>query len=411
MTSPRDRAAQVTDFLTPVRAVMLFVDGLALLGAGFLVLDASALTLLERRRSLALLRALGARRRVIAIGLFGETALVGLVSAALGWLVGGVVARLVVAAIPSVVEGEFRFRFGFFAPWWVLPAALVLGGAVAVAASAGAVIGAARLSPLVAMQPVGVPRAPAPRRVTRSTGVPLLGGVATAAGVVVLLSVSVGPAVAVLTAALLLGGVITTFWALRDPVAWAMAALAARGRRASRLATAALRAAPQRVFAVLTAVTVATAIAVATTGITHATSARAETMFSSYDHSDLVAQTAPFGYYPWSQALPAKYVDRVVQLPSVRDVVIDRFLLVELHSEPTLVVALGRGSHDPIAALASRVARRALGHGGSAVVTRRFATTQHVGLHERIALPTPVGTRVVRIAGIATLVAGSTTGS
>ena len=116
VTSPRDRAAQVTDFLTPVRAVMLFVDGLALLGAGFLVLDASALTLLERRRSLALLRALGARRRVIAIGLFGETALVGLVSAALGWLVGGVGARLVVAAIPSVVEGEFRFRFGFFAP-------------------------------------------------------------------------------------------------------------------------------------------------------------------------------------------------------------------------------------------------------------------------------------------------------
>src|SRR5207253_1570159 len=134
--------------------------------------------------------------------------------------------------------------------------------------------------------------------------------------------------------------------------------------------------------------------------ITSATRARADTMFSSYARSDLVVQTAPFGYYPWSQALPVSYVDRIAQLPSVRAVVADRFLLVEHDHQPTLVAALGRGSSDPIAALAGRVARRTLERGGSAIVTRRFATTQHVGVHQLVRLPTPAGTRLVRIAAV-----------
>ena len=100
----RDRAANVT------RAYRVNLDMLAmvaLLTGAFLVFSTQALSILRRRASLALLRAIGVTRRQLELALLAEGVLIGIAGSALGVALGQGIAMLALAGLGGDLGGGY----------------------------------------------------------------------------------------------------------------------------------------------------------------------------------------------------------------------------------------------------------------------------------------------------------------
>jgi putative ABC transport system permease protein len=122
------RALSATEagLLTRMHRLMLFVTLAALLAAGLCAFGTLADLALERRREIALMKALGAGRRRIVGQLVAESLVIGLLGGALGWLMGLGFAELIAGQVFHAVLGM---------RWSVPP--IVMGLALLVAAVAG----------------------------------------------------------------------------------------------------------------------------------------------------------------------------------------------------------------------------------------------------------------------------------
>ncbi|MBS1200314.1 MAG: h16 [Proteobacteria bacterium] len=100
----RDRAANVT---RAYRVNLNMLAMVALLTGAFLVFSTQALSVLRRRSSLALLRALGATRRQVEAALLAEGILLGAAGSAVGVLVGQAVAWLALARLGGDLGGGY----------------------------------------------------------------------------------------------------------------------------------------------------------------------------------------------------------------------------------------------------------------------------------------------------------------
>jgi putative ABC transport system permease protein len=127
----RDRAISVT---RAYRVNLNMLALVALLTGAFLVFSTQALSVLRRRRSLALLRAIGVTRRQLQWALVGEGAALGTAGAAAGIVLGAVIAAVILRLLAGDLgNGQLRAASAVLhAQPWALLAFFAAGTAVAV---------------------------------------------------------------------------------------------------------------------------------------------------------------------------------------------------------------------------------------------------------------------------------------
>ncbi|QIK72305.1 ABC transporter permease [Propioniciclava coleopterorum] len=133
--------------------------GVALLVGALIIGNTLTILLTQRRRSIGLLRAVGATRRQVLERVLAEAVLLG--------AVGSLVAVPLAVAAAAVIAGwaTHSLDFGLVVPWGAVAGAVGLGFLITVVAAVGPVLRVTRVSPLEALQPaVPVSRAAAHAR-------------------------------------------------------------------------------------------------------------------------------------------------------------------------------------------------------------------------------------------------------
>jgi len=156
--------------------------GVALLVGTFLISNTFSIIVASRTRELALLRALGARRRQILLSVLGEAALTGLAASAVGVGVG----YLMAGGLKSLL-GAFGLSLPSSATVLAgrtVVAAMTVGVVVTVLTSLLPALRATRVSPMAALREGGIPtnRSVRPGRVALGLILGVLGGLALARG-------------------------------------------------------------------------------------------------------------------------------------------------------------------------------------------------------------------------------------
>jgi putative ABC transport system permease protein len=203
------------DFLGLMRTFLLVFAGIALLVATFSIVNTFSITVAQRARDGALLRALGATRAQILGSVVVEAIVVG-VAASLAGLLGGVGIAAGLRALFQAIGGDLPSEGLAITPTTLVVAPLV-GIVVTLVAGIGPAVRASRVSPLAALRDVALDRSGTSRMRIAAGALGVLGGLA-----VLGTSISVGGdgalPLAGLGAALLLAGVITSGPVVAGPV-------------------------------------------------------------------------------------------------------------------------------------------------------------------------------------------------
>ncbi len=163
-------AQEVSDSFVKFIGIALGIfAGVALLVGTFLISNTFSIIVASRTRELALLRALGARRRQILASVLGEAALTGLVSSVVGVGFGYLVATGLKAVL-AAFGGNLPTSATVLAGRTVI-LSLVVGVVVTVASSILPALRATRVSPMAALRDSGIPTGGEVRRSRMGLGV------------------------------------------------------------------------------------------------------------------------------------------------------------------------------------------------------------------------------------------------
>jgi len=173
-----DTSKQINDsigaFLKPA---LLAFSGAALLVGAFIIFNTFSITVAQRRREFALLRALGATRGQVLAGVGAEALLLGAVASLLGLLAGLGFSRLLGGLFDAAGMGIPRAGVG------LEPRTIVIGLTVGIGVTAAAAVvpavRATRVAPVAAMREDAAPEPAAPSR-RRVAAVALVGALGTA---------------------------------------------------------------------------------------------------------------------------------------------------------------------------------------------------------------------------------------
>ncbi|MDI2128411.1 ABC transporter permease [Yinghuangia seranimata] len=281
--------------------------GLAAMVTVFVVAGTLGLSIRQRQREMALLRAMGATPGRVRRMVVGEAMMLALPATALAWWPGPHFGRLVLDRFTDagVVPDSIAFRSG------TVPAAVGIGVALLTALVSALVAGstAARARPVEALAETGFQR----RRFSR---VRLVTGVLCAVGGVLLARGTAGSdgpdAAGVATPAVMVWA--AAFGLLGPPMARGLAALLRSPLRrtgvAGELAAANAQARPSRLAAAALPVMLATGLALSLVYIHETESEGSAEVFAAGQRADLVVSSAAGG-------LPAGAVDDVRAVPGV----------------------------------------------------------------------------------------------
>jgi putative ABC transport system permease protein len=323
----------------PVRTLSSLAAVAGLFVAAVLVFNTMAMTVAERRREIAMMRALGAPRHAVTAAFVAEAALVGVVGSLVGVAAGVAVSDALAAwvgELPLAGEIEPVVR----APRLAL--AVAAGTAVAVAAAALATRRIAAVEPIEGVVPEGAhdwSRAPRARPRLQAA----LGALALAGAIASLAASSAAPGqgwIAALTLALwLVVTVIVARWTVPLAVRTMRLVAGRRAGSAGRLALEDLLRQPER----LSLTTVAIVVSV---GLVLAVGAASDSYRSGFVERVEAAFGAPLYVLPQDVGSPVlmppldgALADRIARLPAVAAAYPERSLFVEADGEPLLLRA------------------------------------------------------------------------
>jgi putative ABC transport system permease protein len=195
-----EQSAGLKEFLGFFTKVLLGFAGVALFVGVFLIINTFSITVAQRTRELALIRALGASRRQMVGSVLLEALLIGSVAAVLG-LGAGIGAGALLARLVGRLTGDLQVA-GLGVPPAAVISAFAVGILVTLAAAVVPALRASRVPPVAALQEVATPDRPL-------TGLTVTGGLVFAAGATVLALGLRGAGDATLWT--ILGGVLVTF--------------------------------------------------------------------------------------------------------------------------------------------------------------------------------------------------------
>ena len=139
----RQVAQREGQILSRVQGLMLLITLAALVAAALAVYAAMATALMERRREIGLMKALGASSGSVAGVFHTEAALLALLGGSVGFVLGGFMARQV---------GQAIFGIAITVHAALLPIVLLAAGAIVLAGSALAIRRAAQVDPVLALR-------------------------------------------------------------------------------------------------------------------------------------------------------------------------------------------------------------------------------------------------------------------
>ena len=296
-------------FLDGLRAALVVFAGIALVVAAFGIHNTFAITVAQRTRELALLRAVGASRRQVLGSVAIEALAVGTVASAIGTVAG--------LGIAGLLKGMFD-AFGFALPaggltvlWTSLVVGFAAGVLVTLIAALTPARSASRIAPMAALRDT----ASEPRRIGRLR--PVVGIGLVASGVAATLFATTGDEfilVAAVGAAAIVGGVVALAPLVVVPAVRLLGAPLARLRGITGvLAGQNARRNPRRSAATSTALVIGVAVVALFTVFTASLRATLDDDVTAAFGGDLVVSTPAFG----GGGLSAQLVDDLGSLDEV----------------------------------------------------------------------------------------------
>ncbi len=226
---PAGRAGMAEDVMHSADLGLDFVTGLTVAMSWFIVGNAMLMNVTERRRSLSLVRLLGASGRQIRRMITMESALLGAVGAAIGVAAGLAAARPIAAGISRSLQAPFE---GLVVQPAIIPLSALMGIVVAVAAAWWPARQAAAVDPLEGL--ANAPPAPSPGIPWRFIGAALVLWAFATAMLVLVIFEKLPPRAAVPAGIAMLLSFVAMTPVILPPIARACAALVPRRFRIER---------------------------------------------------------------------------------------------------------------------------------------------------------------------------------
>ncbi|MFZ2510191.1 MAG: FtsX-like permease family protein [Gordonia sp. (in: high G+C Gram-positive bacteria)] len=381
----RVRQSEVASAVT--RDSTLLVSMVSLVIAAFLVFNTMNMAVASRRQSLAMIRALGARRRHLVADLLGEAAIFGLVGGLIGVPVGIVAGRWAVGKLPSTV-GSTSLQIHYHLPGFAAPLAVIACVVACVAACALAARSVFAVAPVEAMVPGAATDAQPPaRKLLWLTGI--LGAVLVAGSFVMARTVE-GRAALLAGAVYSIGGLLLCFGILVVLVR-GVVAVSRRFGGPGRLAAINSDRAPRRVWATVMTVAVAIAVGLGTSGALNNMIDSIGNSLDGLSDPDFYVSSRDKSDIPIGPILNPEIAERAAAVPGVERVVGGQWAAVNIGDARAMLQGLEPGAAAPFLKKATPEAAQQTLDGDGILVSRVLARTLGVQTGDTLRLATPTG--------------------
>ncbi|WP_412475526.1 FtsX-like permease family protein [Gordonia sp. LUNF6] len=401
VVDPDFRVAQVETANSVTHDSTLLVSLVSLIIAAFLVFNMMNMAVASRRQSLAMVRALGARRRHLVGDLLAESAVLGLVGGAAGVPVGVLAGRWIVGRLPDTSE-TVGVAVGYHLPAY----APVVAVAACVVACVGATVLAARsvfaVAPVEAMVPGEAADARPP-----AAGLLIASGVAGAATIAVawVVAETVPGRAAIVAGAVYSAGGLLLCFALMPLLVRAVVGASNRLRGPGRLAAVNSERAPRRVWATVMTVAVAIAVGVGISGSLNNLIGSISSSLTGLSDPDFYVSSRDADSMPLGPALDPAIAQEIRAVPGVTDVVGGQWATVNIADARVLLQGLEPGAAAPFVRKSSQDAVRETLAGRGILLSEVLARSLGVRVGDTVRLATPSGYRELVVRDIVDYVA------
>ena len=150
----------ISDQLKEIKRAFLIFDtilgaigAIALIVAGLGIINTMVMSILERKREIGIMKAIGGSEKDIKMIFFVEAAVIGFTGAIFGLVLGWIVTRIANLVVNSqiVPQGELPVNLFYF-PWWLIFGAILFSLLISLAAGLYPAIHAARIDPVRALR-------------------------------------------------------------------------------------------------------------------------------------------------------------------------------------------------------------------------------------------------------------------
>ncbi|MHB8841070.1 MAG: ABC transporter permease [Candidatus Aquicultor sp.] len=373
---------------------------LALAMGGFIIFNTFRTIVVERRRDIAMLRAVGASRKTVLNLILVESLLQGVIGTALGMGFGYLMVVGMLAALRAFFEQLVHLTIGgpVFSPTTYV-AAIGLGIGVSVLSGLLPALSASRVAPLEALRP---PTAEVTRRqITRGV---IAGAVLIAIALLGLVSGNAG--LASLGAVLFLAGLVLAGPALVKPISSLFGRLVLIAfAREGQIAEGNLSRHPHRAAITASALMIGLAVIVAGAGITTSVSTGYISYLDKSLHADYILMPQSLVLGGGNVGAGPDLVKRIQKVPGIEAITTLRYAASKTGKVDLQVLGvnpveypklsgLDFSSGDPDAAYSE------LAGGRSVIVNGIFASQNNVKVGQNLTLKTPQGAKTYKVVGI-----------
>ncbi|GAB91045.1 ABC transporter permease [Gordonia rhizosphera] len=388
VVDPDFRAKQAEVASSVTRDATLLVSAISLVIAGFLVFNTMNMAVASRRRSLAMMRALGARRGHMVGDLLGESALLGLAGGLIGLPLGMLAGRWVISRAPQANMEAMTVTVSYHLPVYAPVIAVIACVLACVAATSLAARSVFAVSPVEAMTAGEVADASA----QRGRVVWIVGIVSVALLVASwLVATRVPDRPAILAGVVYAVGGLLLCYALTRPLVAGVVALSRRFGGPGQLAAVNTERAPRRAWATLMTVAVAIAVGMGTSGALDNLVSSISSSLDGLADPDFYVSSADAAAIPTGPALPPDIETEVSAIPGVTRVVGGQWANVNVGEARILVQGLEPESLAPFMRKTDPQALQQILAGDGIVLSNMLARTLGVGVGDTITLATPTG--------------------
>ncbi|MGW0177997.1 FtsX-like permease family protein [Nocardia sp. NPDC003345] len=395
VADPGLRAAQAGGAVMIIRYSTLMAAAAALVVSAFLIYNAMAMAIAQRRPTLSLLRAIGGRRLPVIRDLLAEAVLVAALGGLVGAGVGILMGRIAIDRLPAAIVQSVEARTEYQVPGYAVPVAIGLCVLASVLASALAARAVYRVQPIEALVPVGAAVTdtvrPAVRRVALVLGLVMVAAsiqlARTDLGIWSLASISLS-----------FGAAIVLCFAATDPIVRAAGAIARWFGGPGALGATTLERAPRRVWATAMTVLIGVAAVVSTGSATRNVVDSAGRSFENLAATDFWVTPGSMAQFPTGPLLPDGLEERLESVAGVESVNPAQLAFASVGAGRVLLQGFPASADNTrLSAEITPEVGRLLVTGQGVVVSRDVARSLGVSEGDLVTLPTPTGRHQVRV--------------
>ncbi|WP_408610078.1 FtsX-like permease family protein [Gordonia insulae] len=397
VVDPDFRAKQAEVASSVTRDATLLVSLISLVIAGFLVFNTMNMAVASRRQSLAMMRALGARRGHLVGDLLGESALFGLVGGLIGVPIGILAGRWAISRIPEANTGSLATAVSYHLPIYAPVIAIAACVVACVAATSLAARSVFAVSPVEAMIAGEVDDSSTkPGRAVWISGIVGVGLLIASWFV----ATTVPGRPAILAGAVYAVGALLLCYALTRQLVALVVRLTRRFRGPGQLAAVNTERAPRRAWATLMTVAVAVAVGMGTSGALDNLVGSISNSLDGLADPDFYMSSDPGGGLPTGPPMSAEITSEVEKVPGVTQVVGAQWASLNVGEAAVYVQGLEPGSLAPFVKKASPEGLQRVLAGDGILLSNVLARTLDVQTGDTLRLATPSGYREVPVVEI-----------